>query len=109
MQYRSHRYPTEFPIDMRTPAGAQRATISDVNTQGARLTGTAGLQRGDKIGLNVLFHQIEAVVRWVNGDMVGISFRPQITEDQLDTLRYRRDARNVFRPGSVGYRHMELR
>lgn len=109
MQYRPHRYPTEFPVDVRTPIGAQRVHVTDVNVTGAALKGVDGLERGHKLAINLLSHHVEGVVRWVHGDKVGVAFRPQISEDQLDTLRYRRDGRNVFRPGSIGYRNMEMR
>lgn len=109
MQYRPHRYPTEFPIDVRTPVGAQRAKVIDVNATGAALRGVEGVERGHKLAINLLSRNVEGIVRWVAGDRCGVVFRPQISDDQLDTLRYRRDARNVFRPGSIGYRNMEMR
>ena len=97
MQYRPHRYPTEFPIDVRTPFGPQRARVMDVNATGAAIRGIEGLERGNKVFLNLLSQNIEGIVR------------PQISDDQLDTLRYRRDSRGAFRPGSIGYRQMEMR
>lgn len=109
MQYRQHRYPTEFPINLRTPIGPQKVTVSDVNSAGARLSGIHNLNRGDKLGINLLSHQVEAIVRWVCHDRAGIVFRPQISEDQVDTLRYRRDARHVMRRGAIGFRNAEMR
>jgi hypothetical protein len=109
VQYRQHRYPTEFPINLRTPAGPQKVTVSDVNATGARLSGIRDIKRGDKLGMNLLSHHVEAVVRWVYNDRAGIVFRPQISEDQVDTLRHRRDARHVMRRGAIGFRNAEMR
>ncbi|WP_159087014.1 PilZ domain-containing protein [Loktanella sp. Alg231-35] len=109
MQYRPHRYLTEFPVNLRTPIGPQKVTVLDVNTTGARLIGIQGIKRGDKLGINVLSHHVEALVRWVSNDRAGIVFRPQITEDQVDTLRHRRDARHVMRRGAIGFRDAEMR
>lgn len=109
MKYRPHRYNTQYPIDLSTPAGPQRAKVIDVHNGGARLEGLHDLQRGDKLQLDILSIRVDAVVQWVNGDRAGISFRPQISNDQVDTLRYRRDARNVARHNAIGFRYAEMR
>ena len=62
MQYRPHRYPTEFPIDVRTPFGPQRARVMDVNATGAAIRGIEGLERGNKVFLNLLSQNIEGVL-----------------------------------------------
>lgn len=104
MQYRAHRYPTEFPVDLTTPLGRQKAIVANVNATGAKITKLHdGLKRGHKVQIEVLSQRIDAVVRWVNGGQAGVSFRALINQDQVDTLRYRRDRRNVVRPGAVGY------
>lgn len=109
MQYRTHRYQTEFPINLRTPTGPQQCKVIDVNNTGARITGPRALQRGTKIQFNVLNHRVDAIVCWVSGDRVGIKFRPQITDNQVDTLRYRRDGRTGSVRSSVGFTFAEMR
>ncbi len=109
MQYRPHRYNTQFPIDLRTPTGPQKAKVIDVNNTGARVEGLRDVQRGDKIQLNILSFRAEAVVQWVSGGRAGLTFRPQITDDQVDTLRYRRDGRGGARRGAVGFGFAEMR
>ncbi|MCK0097578.1 PilZ domain-containing protein [Yoonia sp. F2084L] len=109
MQYRPHRYQTEFPIDLHTPAGPQKCKVIDVNNTGARIRGPQNLQRGHKIQFNVLGHQVEAIVCWTSGDRIGIRFRPLINDTQVDTLRYRRDARAGHARGSVGFSFAEMR
>lgn len=109
MQYRPHRYNTQYPVDLQTPHGQQRGKVIDVNNAGARIEGLRNLRRGDKLRLNILSLQAEAVVQWVSGDRVGILFRPQITNDQVDTLRYRRDGRSDNRRGSIGFGFVEMR
>lgn len=109
MQYRPHRYQTEFPVYLRTPSGPQQANVIDVNNTGARLGGLTDLARGDKVYVDVLGHRVTAVVCWVSGERAGISFRPQITDDQVDTLRYRRDGRAGHRRGRVGFTFAEMR
>jgi len=109
MQYRPHRYPTEFPIKLRTPSGQQNCRVLDVNTSGARLTGPRNLKRGDKVQFRILSHPVEAVVRWVTGDRIGITFRPQLRDVQVDTLRYRRDGAHPNRHGISGFSYAELR
>lgn len=108
MQYRSHRYPTQFPTPIRTPHGMQKGQVTDVNNAGAQIRGLSGVRRGDKLELDVLSHRICAVVQWVMTDRVGISFRPQISDHFVDTLRHRRDARTGMR-GSVGFASAEMR
>lgn len=109
MQYRPHRYQTQFPIELCTPFGRQKCQVVDVNNTGARISGPVNLQRGHKIHFNVLNNRIEALVCWVAGNRVGIKFRPHITDTQVDMLRYRRDARQGAHRGSVGFSFAEMR
>lgn len=105
MQYRSHRYQTQFPVQLSTPTGRQQCHVTDVNNTGARITGPKGLRRGDKVKFRVLNTELTAVVCWAAGEKIGIVFRPQLSAVQVDTLRYRRDGvRNQLR-GSVGFAH----
>jgi hypothetical protein len=101
MQYRPHRYQTEFPIKLRSPAGSQKGKVIDVNNTGARIEGLHNLRRGDKVQFSILYHNAEAVVQWISHGFVGVTFRPQITDDQVDTLRYRRDGRVRLSAGSL--------
>lgn len=109
MQYRQHRYPTEFPIAISTPSGPQQGQVVDVNNVGARIKGLRDLQRGDKVRVKILNMHVDAVVQWKSTDCLGITFRPQINDDQVDTLRYRRDARAGRRPSTVGFGFAEMR
>ena len=109
MQYRPHRYNTQYPVDMRTPSGQQKGKVIDVNNAGARIEGLSDVKRGDKLQLTVLSHRVDAVVQWATGERAGITFRPQITNDQVDTLRYRRDGRPGAHRGSVGFGFAEMR
>lgn len=107
MQYRPHRYQTEFPIKLRSPTGPQQGRLIDVNNTGARIKGLHNLQRGDKVQLDILYQKAEAIVQWISNGFVGITFRPQITDDQVDTLRYRRDGRQ--RNNAAGHGFIEMR
>lgn len=109
MQYRQHRYATEYPIEVRTPSGQQKVHVVDVNRKGVRIEGLQNIERGQRIQLNILSCPVDAIVQWVAGGLAGLTFRPQITEDQVDTLRYRRDARAVQRRGAVGFGFAEMR
>ena len=109
MQYRPHRYPTQFPIKLSASSGTIECQVIDVNNTGARVIGAGHLERGQKVAFRILNHPAEAVVRWVSGDRAGITFRPQLTDVQVDTLRYRRDRGNYSRHGSVGSPYPELR
>ncbi|MEL6681823.1 MAG: PilZ domain-containing protein [Pseudomonadota bacterium] len=93
MQYRPHRYHTQYPTKLHTPTGPQKGYVIDVNNTGARIKGLRDLRRGDKINIEILGRRAAAVVQWASNGYVGITFRPQITDDQVDTLRYRRDGR----------------
>jgi hypothetical protein len=106
MQYRSHRYKTEFPVKLRTSTGQQTGEIVDVNNTGAQIKGLRDLRRGDKVQVEILYLRAEAVVKWTSNGNIGVNFRPQITDDQVDTLRYRRDGRMGTRQGSVGFVEM---
>ena len=72
MQYRPHRYQTQFPIVVRTSTGPEQARIIDVNNEGARLTGLRRLIRGEKLSLDVLSHRVDAGVTWSAHDKAGI-------------------------------------
>lgn len=109
MQYRPHRYQTTYPITLHTRMGAQQAQVTDVNATGARITGVSGLARGDKVQITILHQRVDGIVRWTALGMMGIVFRPTLTDHQLDTLRYRRDARAHAGPGQVGFRFAEMR
>ncbi|PXW69207.1 PilZ domain-containing protein [Loktanella sp. PT4BL] len=108
MQYRPHRYPTQFPVRLSTPSGPVECTVLDVNTTGARLASAGQLTRGEKVTFQVLNHKAVAIVRWVSGTRAGITFRPHLTDLQVDTLRYRRDKGNYHqhRAGGLHYREM---
>ena len=103
MQYRAHRYQTQFPIQLSTPSGRQQCRVIDVNSAGARISNTSLLQRGDILRFRVLNTEVEAIVRWTAGDRAGIVFRPQISTLLVDTLRYRKDATRGGQPGTVGF------
>ncbi len=109
MQYRPHRYPTEFPIAIGTPTGPQQGQVIDVNNVGARVKGLHHLRRGDKVRVKIMATNVDAVVQWTSNSCVGMTFRPQITDDQVDMLRYRRDARAGRRPSAVGFGFAEMR
>ena len=96
MQYRPHRYLTDYSVTLQTPEGRRNANVRDVSNGGARLTGLTGLERGDKVRLDVLSNFVDAVVLWSKGDHVGISFRPAISDRFLDTLRKRVDSRGHY-------------
>ncbi|WP_100367226.1 PilZ domain-containing protein [Yoonia maricola] len=108
MQFRSHRYQTQYPIQLSTPAGLQQCRITDINNTGARILGHCTLRRGDKVKFKVLNDEISAVVCWCSQESAGILFRPQISSNQVDMLRYRRDrAHNQLR-GSVGFGYAQM-
>ena len=109
MQHRTHRYPTQFPIDLRTPTGPAKGKVINVNAAGAHLEGIGQVRRGDKVQISLMCDRVEAIVQWSSNNRVGIVFRPQITEDQVDMLRYRRDGRAANRHGSVGFAYAEMR
>ena len=109
MKYRTHRYNTEYPIDMRTPVGCQKCKVLDVHNAGARVTGMQHLRRGDKVRMKILSQDINAVVQWVSGMRAGISFRPQISDELVDLLRYRQDKSNRTHPGAIGFKLLEMR
>lgn len=103
MQYRPHRYLTQFPVTVQVSAGTQKGTVIDVNATGARIAGLQNLRRGDKLQVEVLSHRIDAIVQWSTLKWVGVQFRPQLGNHMLDTLRYRRDGRMGKTRGTVGF------
>ncbi|MFA8444266.1 PilZ domain-containing protein [Yoonia sp.] len=108
MQYRPHRYPTQFPIQLLTPQGRQQCRVMDVNSRGARIVNAAPIRRGDKVRFRILNDEVAAVVCWVKGNNAGLTFRPPITPFQVDTLRYRRDAPQGRHRGGIGFSSAEM-
>jgi hypothetical protein len=109
MQYRQHRYPTQYPTHMRTPTGRQQGFFRNVNNDGAQIVGTTELRRGDKLQLDVLSHTVEAIVVRVRVDQIGIVFRPKLTDHLVDTIRQRQDGRHNGGRCSVGFTYVEMR
>lgn len=109
MQYRPHRYPTQFPIKLSTPSGQVECSVIDVNNTGARLVCKGQLTRGEMVTFQVLNHKAEAIVRWVSGTRAGVTFRPYLPDLLVDTLRYRRDKGNYNQHRASGMRYPELR
>ena len=87
MKYRPHRYPTQYPVQLQTPAGAVTGIVIDVNETGARLECSAALRRGDKVTVMALTERVPGVVRWVGGRKIGVSFTPMIAKRVVDVLR----------------------
>jgi hypothetical protein len=109
MQYRAHRYPTQFPIKLSSLSGQVDCEVIDINTAGARITGAAMLARGEKVTFRILNYKAEAIVRWVSGTRAGLTFRPHLTEQQVDTLRYRRDKATYRDHRAGGMLYPEMR
>jgi len=109
MQYRPHRYNTQYPVELATATGRQQANVIDVHNAGARIEGLRDARRGDKIKVKILSCQVDAIVQWVSGSRAGLTFRPQISDDQVDTLRYRQDKRPGSHRGAVGFGFAEMR
>ena len=105
MKYRQHRYPTDYLVPLRTPHGPATARVTDCNNGGARLAGVGGLERGDKLRLDILSHYVDAVVLWAQDRQAGIAFRPQLSDRLVDTLRKRTNARS-WGQGHSGFREM---
>jgi hypothetical protein len=108
MKYRSHRYPTQFPMQVRTAHGLKRCHVVNVSQEGARLSGLDMLKRGEKVQLDVLSHRIDAVVLWAKAGHAGITFRPKLNDNQLDTLLQRRTASGAATRGRVGFSFAEM-
>lgn len=107
MQYRAHRYPTDYAVQIRTASGLQRGMLCDVNRSGARVRGLVDIQRGEKLRMNVLSQYVDARVLWANDGQVGVAFRPAIPEHLVDVMRRRADGhRNRH---SLGFAYPEMR
>lgn len=109
MQYRPHRYNTTYPADIATALGPQKGVVLDVHNEGAQVQGLRGMHKGDKLKIQILSTRVQAIVQWAAGERVGIVFRPRISDDQVDTLRYRRDGRKSAHRGTVGFGFAEMR
>jgi hypothetical protein len=97
MQFRPHRYRTEFPTVLNTPVGSVKAVINDVNETGALMTISSPLQRGFKIRMSFLNNHVDAVVQWSLRGKCGIAFRPHLTIAQVDMLRYKQGGHRAMR------------
>ncbi len=105
-QFRRHRYPTSFPAQATTPFGVRPAKVIDVNEYGAQLDGLSDLAPGDKVVLRAGNDQLTSIVRWVAEDRVGVMFRPMLTINQVDSLRYAKRPSMRTRFSSVGLAEM---
>ena len=102
MQYRPHRYRSDYDVHVDAPMGKMRAAIANVNEAGAQLRDTAGLRAGDPVAFNVLQSRISGVVQWATGNRAGLAFHPEISVDQIDAIRNRFDGRKRTPPGPAG-------
>lgn len=106
MQFRPHRYRTEFPTVLTTPVGKLKITVNDVNETGALVTLKEQLARGQKVEMMVLNQRITAVVQWAMRGKCGITFRPHLSIAQVDLLRYKQGGQSKTRHRAVGYAEM---
>ncbi|MFT4743540.1 MAG: hypothetical protein ACI91Z_001515 [Yoonia sp.] len=106
MQYRPHRYRTEFPTTVRTPFGPAKAVINDVNETGALMETSVSLLRGHKIEILFLNNRVSGIVQWSAGGRCGVTFRPHLTTTQVDSLRYKQSGHRGIRHNSTGYTEM---
>jgi hypothetical protein len=106
MQHRTHRYHTEFPVEMRTPLGVLQGKIADVNNDGARIEHVRRMHRGSKIAFSVLGRPVNAIVIWSTHDQIGIVFRPRLHDEIVDMIRYRRDGPKAPHRCTVGFVEM---
>ena len=88
MHFRSHRYPTRFPVTVITTTGQRRCKISNVNETGAKLSDITGLDRGSEITLLLSMGRARAIVQWVAKNQIGIVFRPHIPLSFVDAMRH---------------------
>ncbi len=102
MQYRAHRYTTDYPVHVNAPMGNMRAAVSNVNEAGAQLRDAVGLNVGDPVQFQVLHERISAIVQWAAGGRAGLSFHPRITIDQIDAIRNRAGIRRHTPTGQNG-------
>lgn len=106
MQFRPHRYRTEFPTVLTTPVGKLKITVNDVNETGALVTLKEQLARGQKVEMMVLNQRITAVVQWAMRGKCGITFRPHLSIAQVDLLRYKQGGQSKPRHRPLGYAEM---
>lgn len=106
MQFRSHRYNTEFSTIMSTPIGKLNITINDVNETGALISMSETLARGHKVEMSIRFHKIIGIVQWSKRGKCGITFRPHLTLEQVDMFRHRHGGQRSLHHSSTGYAEM---
>lgn len=86
-QFRRHRYPTAFPLVVKTPVGDCKAVVIDVNEGGARLEGLSGVKRGDRVTMQVLHERLAGVICWTTAHRTGVAFIIPARAGLIDTLR----------------------
>lgn len=107
MKFRPHRYRTEFPVALATPAGNVKAVVNDVNETGVLMTIGDALQRGDPVRMRFLNSHADGIVQWAMRGRCGITFRPHLTMAQVDMLRQRAGSHGAsVRHNSSGYSEM---
>ncbi len=106
MQFRPHRYRTEFPAVLSTPMGKLKVTINDVNETGALITLPETLARGHKVEMVVLNHRISGIVQWALRGKCGVTFRPHLSIAQVDVLRYKQGGNLTARHRTMNYAEM---
>ena len=106
MQYRPHRYRTEFPVILQTPVGPIKSVINDINETGALISIERPLLRGHKIQTSFLNNRISGIVQWAANGKCGVTFRPHLTITQVNSLRYKQSGYRGLRHNSTGYAEM---
>lgn len=85
--FRPHRYPTETPVSVKTPAGKMKAKVVDINDGGMRLSLPQDIAVGERISIDILGYPVKGVVRWAGRGFAGVVFRPKISTRHVDALR----------------------
>jgi len=86
---RPPRYATYIPIVVSHRHFRQSATIVDINTWGACISGITGLGPEDRIKLHSAVETNLATVRWQDEARAGVFFDSPVTPEYLAMLRLR--------------------
>ena len=90
MQYRSYRFPCDYPVVVHADAGRRRdARLTNISPEGARLTGLDELRPGATLRVEIgpCCQPRLAEVRWSRGGAIGLRFATPLGAREMAVIR----------------------
>ncbi|MEL6960874.1 MAG: PilZ domain-containing protein [Pseudomonadota bacterium] len=88
MKYRSHRFPTRFPVRVKVGAVGLPAMITSISSTGAGLSVEQPMAVGQRVKLSYAGGDVAGTICWSTQDRAGVTFARPLAKSELDRIRF---------------------